>query len=170
MTVTRDENIILIGMPGAGKSTVGVLLAKATGRDFLDTDVSLQAREGRPLAGIIAAEGLEGFCQIEAGHILSLRPTRCVIATGGSAVYSAPAMSHLGAGGPIVYLRWSLPTLRRRLDDLAGRGVVMTPGQSLADIYARRAPLYEKWADVTIACTDETQDQLCAAICDVLTI
>ena len=157
-------NIVLIGMPGVGKSTVGVLLAKATGRSFVDTDVYIQTREGRRLQEIIDTDGLEAFCEIEARHILDLNCRGHVIATGGSVVYSAPAMTHLKAGGKVVRLHLPLEKLTAHIDNLDVRGVVMAGGETLDDLYRRREPLYDRWADVTIDCEARTQDQVVAAI------
>jgi shikimate kinase len=162
--VERRENIVLIGMPGAGKSTVGVLLAKETGRRFVDTDVVIQAGDGRPLSRIIAEDGLAGFCRAEEQHLLTLEVSGHVVATGGSVVYSTAAMNHLREGGRIVYLRLSLEALSARLDNLVTRGVVMGGGQTLADVYAERTPLYETWAQLTVDCEGETQDQIAAEI------
>lgn len=139
-------------MPGAGKSTVGVLLAKRLARPFVDVDVLIQAAAGRRLQEIIAAEGLEAFCRLESRTVRELALAGHVVATGGSVIYSEDAMRFLQLAGTIVYLRLPLEALRRRLDDLAGRGVVMPPGMTLEELYARRSPLYERWADVTIDC------------------
>lgn len=157
-------NTVLIGMPAVGKSTVGVLLAKATGHDFLDTDVLLQARLQRSLQEMIDAEGLEAFCRIEERAVLELSITRCVIATGGSVVYSPAAMAHLGAGGVIVHLDEELDVLRRRLLDLQMRGVVMGRNQDLAELHRSRLRLYRQYAQLTIRCAGRTQDQITAQI------
>ncbi len=159
-----DTNIVLIGMPGVGKSTVGVLLAKATERAFVDTDVVIQARQGRSLQHILDAEGTEGFCRIEQQHVLDLRCRRHVIATGGSVVYSPPAMAHLKAGGVIVHLHLPLEPLRRRVADPHARGVVMPAGKTLDDLYAERRGLYRRYADVTMDCTGRNHDQVVADI------
>ena len=157
-------NIVLIGMPGVGKSTVGVLLAKATGRAFIDTDDYIQTREGRRLQDVIDADGLEAFCRMEERHILDLNCRSHVIATGGSVIYSDPAMTHLKAGGRIVRLHLSIERLTAHLDNLDVRGVVMAAGETLTDLYRRREPLYARWADATIECEARTQDQVVAAI------
>lgn len=157
-------NISLIGMPGAGKSTVGVLLAKETGRNFLDTDVLIQARQGRTLQTIIDADGLQKFLLLEEEAILSIGPAELVVATGGSVVYSADSMRRLKQCGPVVYLRLPLELLLRRLTNMATRGVVMAAGDSLADLYGYRCPLYERWADVVVDCEGMTQDQLAVEI------
>ncbi len=146
------KNIVLIGMPAVGKSTIGVILAKRLGRYFLDTDVYIQAIIGKTLQNIIDSDGLEKFCQIESEHICCIDKTDCVIATGGSAVYSDAAMKYLKANGTIVYLDLPLEMIKKRLTDLNIRGVVMSKSQTLDDLYIKRTPLYEKWAEVTIDC------------------
>jgi shikimate kinase len=144
------NNVILIGMPGAGKSTVGVLLAKAMGRYFLDTDVLIQAVANASLHELIDRHGLEGFCEIEKQYAKCLDITNAVIATGGSVVYYDSAMKHLKQTGRVIYLELPLEILQQRLDDVAGRGVVIEPGQTLQSLYEKRKPLYEKYADMTI--------------------
>lgn len=143
-------NIVLVGMPGCGKSTVGVLLAKALCMDFVDTDVVLQVREGAPLSAIIAREGLGGFLRREEEAVLALSCDGAVIATGGSVVYGARAMEKLKAGGKVVYLELPLPALEKRLGDLRARGVALRDGQTLSDLYAERVPLYEAAADALV--------------------
>jgi len=166
--IDHDRNIVLIGMPGVGKSTVGVLLAKATGRGFHDTDEHMQARERRRLQAILDAEGLDAFCRLEQAHVLELDLRAHVIATGGSVVYSEAAMERLRTGGESVYLRAEIAHLAERIDNLATRGVVIARGQTLADLYAQRRPLYERWAQVTVDCDDKTQDQVVAEIMGTL--
>ncbi|OQA00431.1 MAG: Shikimate kinase [Planctomycetes bacterium ADurb.Bin401] len=146
-------------MPAVGKSTIGVLLAKRLGRYFLDTDVYIQAVVGRTLQQIINEDGLEKFCKFEEEHICCIDKTDCVIATGGSAVYSDAAMNHLKATGIIVYLDLPLEMIKKRLTDLNIRGVVMSRGQTLDDLYKKRSPLYEKWAEVTIDCLYLSHEQ-----------
>jgi shikimate kinase len=143
-------NIVLIGMPGAGKSTVGVLLAKQMAFDFIDTDLLIQRSAGRRLAQIIRQHGLERFCDLEAAHICGLQLRQTVVATGGSVIYRPQAMVHLRSLGHLIYLHISPDPLKRRLEDLQDRGVVFVPGQSLDDLYAERLPLYQKYADTTI--------------------
>ena len=144
------DNIILIGMPGCGKSTVGVVLAKNLGFRFIDADLAIQEREGRLLSEIIEREGREGFHRIEEEVLLSLRPARCVVATGGSAVYGARAMAYLRSVGTVVYLRLPCEEIRARLGDLSQRGVTLRRGQTLEELYAERVPLYEKYADLSL--------------------
>jgi len=161
----RDgQNITLIGMPGVGKSTVGVLLAKAARRRFLDTDLLLQARTGRALQEIINTEGLEAFLRLEEACVLELDLADHVIATGGSVVYSESAMRRLQAGGPIVHLDLPIEQLERRLSNLDVRGVVMPPGWDLRRLAQQRMPLYRQWADLTVDGTNKTQDQIVAEI------
>ena len=146
------NNIILIGMPGAGKSTVGVVLAKKLGYRFADSDLVIQDRTGKVLHDIITEKGLEGFLQVEEEVNASLECDRTVIATGGSVVYSAKAMEHLGQIGQIVYLKLSYDAVAERLGDLQERGVALKEGQTLRDLYEERTPLYEKYADITLNC------------------
>lgn len=155
----EKSNLILIGMPGAGKSTVGVLLAKALGRDFLDTDVVLQAAHGKTLHELIQQIGLAGFCRIEEAYLQNLDLRRTVIATGGSAVYYESAVRHLRRDGILLYLQVPLEILRNRVTDMAGRGVVIEPGQTLQTLYEKRIPLYEKYADLTIPLADLSHEQ-----------
>ena len=162
MPRTRQDpdNIVLIGMPAAGKSTIGVLLAKATSRDFLDTDVYLQARERRSLREILEAEGIAGFRRIEEDSVLTIDRHGTVIATGGSVVYGARAMAHLKATGTVVYLELPLQILARRIQDFAGRGVVMSRDQTLEDLLAERDPLYRRYADITVDCQAATHEEV----------
>lgn len=162
---TDIGTIILIGMPGVGKSTVGVLLAKQLGLGFIDTDIVIQSAQGQTLAQIIARQGITGFLRIESDHLLSINLDHQVIATGGSAVYSKAAMTHLAHNGTIVFLDLSLPQLRQRLNDLDDRGVTRKPGQCLADLFAERQPLYQHYADVTVACDDLDVEAVKQAIC-----
>jgi len=144
--------VSLIGMPAAGKSTVGVLLAKQLARPFVDTDLLIQTAAGRGLQEIIDSDGLDAFVRLEERFVCDLPLADQVVATGGSVVYSDPAMEHLAAAGTLVYLQISLDALQRRLTDLETRGVVMAAGMSLVELYAERRPRYERWADVTVPC------------------
>jgi shikimate kinase len=150
MGVVRQPNIILIGMPGAGKSTVGVLLAKALGFLFVDTDLVIQCREGQTLQTIIENSGIGCFLEIEAEVIAALDCRRTVIATGGSAIYSNSAMKHLKTNGLIVYIRLEYTELEKRVTNMATRGIAMAKDQSLRELYHERVRLYEKYADVII--------------------
>lgn len=144
------NNIILIGMPAAGKSTVGVLLAKSLGYRFLDTDILIQEKTGRLLHEIITAEGLDRFLEIENEVLTGLNTKSTVIATGGSAVYSADAMTHLKEIGYVIYLKIGFKSLTERLGDYVNRGVVLRPNMTLYDLYRERTALYEKYADTTV--------------------
>ena len=146
------QNVILIGMPGAGKSTVGVVLAKKLGYAFLDADLVIQSRQGKLLHEIISERGVEGFWQVEEAVNESIRTDRTVIATGGSAVYGERALAHYQEIGTIVYLSLPLKEIRQRLGDLDERGVTLRKGQDLAGLYEERVPLYEKYAHITVDC------------------
>lgn len=152
----EKTSIVLIGMPGAGKSTLGVVLAKILNKDFLDADLAIQKECGKTLQEIIDAEGPEGFIAIENRVLCSIQAENTVIATGGSAVYSDEGMRHLAGLGPVVYLKISYDSLLERLGDLHERGVVLKGGMamSLRELYAERQPLYEKYADVTVNVDD----------------
>jgi len=155
-------------MPAVGKSTAGVLLAKRTARAFIDTDVGIQTVAGRSLQEIIERDGIEAFRCLEERYVLALDCRATVIATGGSVVYSAAAMEHLGSLGVIVHLRLELGALERRLADFASRGIVRRPGQTLAELYAERMPLYERYANVAIDCTGREPAGVVAAIEEAL--
>ena len=145
------DNIILIGMPGVGKSTVGVILAKVLGYRFVDADLEIQQQEGKLLAQIIEEVGTEGFIQVENRVTASLNVSRTVVATGGSVVYGQEAMEHLKSIGTVVYLQVPYSVINKRLSDIKGRGVVLKEGQTLYDLYLERTPLYEKYADLCIS-------------------
>lgn len=160
----EKPNLILIGMPGAGKSTIGVLLAKRLGTAFLDTDILIQTAEGYHLQNLIFAHGISGFREIEETYLLGV-PADCgVVATGGSAVYSAKAMAHLKSLGPVAYLQIELEPLKARLGNLAERGVLMMPGQTIETLYEERRPFYEKYADITVSTAGMIPDQVVALI------
>lgn len=150
--MSKMNNIILIGMPGAGKSTVGVVLAKKLGYSFVDADLVIQSWEGKLLHEIIAERGVEGFWMLEETVGESIEEQRTVIATGGSAVYGENAMAHYKQIGTVVYLALPLKEIRERLGDLTERGVTLKEGQDLDSLYAERQPLYERYADVTVEC------------------
>lgn len=149
--MSRD-NIVLIGMPGAGKSTVGVVLAKKLGYAFLDSDLVIQSREGMLLHEIISERGVQGFWAVEEEANVSINADRTVIATGGSVIYGSRAMEHLKQIGTVVYLRLSCDAIADRLGDLNERGVTLQEGQDFPELYAERVPLYEKYADYTVNC------------------
>lgn len=144
------ENIILIGMPGCGKSTIGVVLAKVLGYKFIDSDLLIQEMENRRLSEILAQEGSETFNQIENRVNASIQTDKTVIATGGSAVYGVKAMTHLKEIGLVVYIRLPYVEIEKRLGDLTERGISMKNGQTLQNLYKERAPLYEKYADIIL--------------------
>ena len=150
---TAMQNIILTGMPGAGKSTSGVILAKTLRMNFIDTDLVVQERAGRRLQEIIDAEGTAGFLAAEEEAVLSLRCSNTVLATGGSVVLSGRAMEHLKEDGMVVYLEISFAEMERRLRNITARGIVLPEGRGLRDMYDQRVPLYGKYADITVRST-----------------
>ena len=147
------DNIILIGMPAVGKSTVGVVVAKRLGYRFIDTDILIQEEEGKLLKDIIAEKGIDGFLEIEDRINANVIAKHSVISPGGSVVYCENAMKHYKEIGKIVYLKASFETIRRRLKNARRRGVVLKDGQSLKDLYDERVALFEQYADV-IVCED----------------
>jgi len=164
----HDTNIILIGMAATGKSTLGRRLAKRLNWAFVDTDLLLEAWWGAPLQKIKDHLGLEPFVQAEAAQIQRLHLRQCVIATGGSVVYSAVAMKHLQQLGRIVYVRSSFTSITRRLTNPLSRGLAIGPGQTLKDLYDERAPLYERFAQITVNTDGTSPDQTCAALIEEL--
>ena len=144
------KNVVLIGMPGSGKSTVGVVLAKVLGYRFIDSDLVIQEAEGKLLHEIISERGIEGFLEVENKINSELNPERSVIATGGSVIYGKEAMEHLSEIGTVVYLKLPYDVLVRRLGNLKDRGVVLKEGQTLKGLYEERTPLYEKYAQLTV--------------------
>ena len=159
-------NIVLIGMPGCGKSTVGVLLAKALGMAFIDTDVVLQAKEGRKLQPIIDEIGIEAFLKKEEQAVLDMACRNTVIATGGSVVYGKRAMEYLHQHGIVVYIRLPYSEIRRRLSNLAPRGIALRAGQTLYDLYQERVPLYEAEADLIFDAADSDIEQTVASLAE----
>ncbi|WP_440997464.1 shikimate kinase [Arhodomonas sp. SL1] len=158
MAMARS-NVVLIGMPGAGKSTIGVLLAKRLGKAFVDTDVLIQQREGRSLQEIVDSGGAEALQTIEARALCELDAHDHVIATGGSAVYSDAAMAHLRRDGIIVYLSVPWTEIDERIHNLDSRGIARRPDQSLYDVYQERVPLYRRAADITVDCDALSQHE-----------
>ena len=148
----KKTNIVLLGMPGSGKSTVGVLLAKSLGMRFIDTDLLIQEQEGRLLKDIIREEGLDEFIAIENRVNAEVTAENSVIAPGGSAIYGDVAMEHFKEMAEIVYLKLSYRSIAKRLGDLTKRGVVFRPGQNLKALYKERCPLYEKYANYIVEC------------------
>lgn len=154
------SNIVLIGMPGVGKSTIGVVLAKHLGLNFIDTDLLIQAKTGCRLQQTIDSQGLGRFLEIEEKVILDLNARQSVIATGGSVIYSPFAMDALRDNGHLIYLKISLPQLQQRLDDMGQRGVVIEQNQSFADLYQSRTRLYEQYGELTVDCDHQTPSQV----------
>ncbi len=144
------SNIVLIGMPGCGKSTVGVLLAKALGMDFIDTDLIICATQKDKLHRIIEKKGLEYFSKVESDVGKNLRSNNCVIATGGSMVLYEDAMENLRSLGKVVFIDVSFPELKRRIKNIKTRGITFKEGESLRDLYEYRRPFYQKYADITL--------------------
>lgn len=164
----KKDNIVLIGMPGVGKSTVGVILAKILGYQFVDADLVIQKEEGKLLKDIIAEKGTDGFIQVENRVNSNLQVHESVVATGGSVVYGKEAMEHLSEIGTVVYLKQSLRKLERRLRNIKNRGVVLRPGQTLKDLYRERTVLYEKYADIVVDESDLNVEQTVEAVIDAL--
>lgn len=158
----KKDNIILVGMPTSGKSTVGVIVAKILGYNFVDADIVIQKKDGRRLSEIIEQEGVEGFIDIENKINSGIEVEKTVIATGGSVIYGAEAMEHYKNIGRVVYLKVGMEVLTKRLKNVKQRGVVMRPGQSLISLYNERSVMYEKYADITIDEKDNTMEEVVA--------
>lgn len=158
------SNVILIGMPGVGKSTVGVVLAKCLGYRFLDSDLVIQEREGKLLHELISENGTRGFLAIEERINASIEAENAVIATGGSAVYGKKAMEHFQGMGKIIYLFLPFEELKDRLGDLNERGVALQPGQTLEQLFDERKPLYEKYGEIRIDCSGKQIREIVAEI------
>ncbi len=164
------DNVVLIGMPAAGKSTVGVVLAKRLGFRFVDSDLVIQEHTGMLLHRIMEEKGMDGFLKVENDVNASLCADRSVIATGGSVIYGREAMEHLKGMGTVVYLKLGLESIKERLGDLRERGVAVRDGQSLEDLYMERIPYYEKYADITVDCEDKRIRDIVAEIAGVTEI
>jgi shikimate kinase len=162
------KNLVLIGMPGAGKSTMGVILAKTLGMKFIDTDIVIQETTGRLLQEIIDTDGPDAFRKIEETTILSLQYDNTVIATGGSVVFSGRAMKYLKSNGRVIYLTISCEEMARRLKNITTRGIVLIAGQGIGDMYNQRVPLYEQYADITIDCSGDNFETCVEKVIDVL--
>lgn len=162
------SNIVLIGMPAAGKSTIGVLLAKTLLKSFVDTDLIIQSRYGCALSDIIEKQGTDAFLQIENDVICSEGYHSSVIATGGSAVYGEEAMEHLKEDGIVVYLELSLGEIERRIGNITTRGVAMKNGDTLSELYDERLPLYSRYADITVNCEGKTAEETVTEIVEKL--
>lgn len=163
-----NNNIILIGMPASGKSTVGVILAKLIKYRFVDTDLILQEETDQTLIEIIAERGLDGFLQLENEVVAGLDTRRSVIATGGSVIYGEEEMANLKRLGTIIYLKHRYEVINSRLTNITTRGVAMQEGQTLRDLYRERTPLYEKYADITLEADGLTTEQTVEAVRDLL--
>lgn len=166
--MNSEKNIVLIGMPGAGKSTVGVVLAKKLGYRFVDSDLIIQEKYGKLLHELIEEHGVEGFWSIENEVNASLELENSIIATGGSAVYGQEAMEHLRNIGKVIYLELPYEEVADRLGDLNARGVTLQPGQNLRDLYGERTPLYEKYAHITIECSNKSLRDIVMEIAEKL--
>jgi shikimate kinase len=162
--VTKPSNIVLIGMPGSGKSTVGVILAKRAMKDFVDTDILIQKSQSRPLQDIVDSDGYLALREIEETALLGLDVSNHVISTGGSAVYGDRAMTHLKSDGVAVFLDVTLDTLEARVPDFSTRGLAKRPDQSFSELFDERNALYRKYADIAIKCDGLTPEQVCASI------
>lgn len=156
----NTSNLILIGMPGSGKSTIGVLLAKQLGKGFLDTDLLIQQKENALLQDILDRAGVDGFLDVEERTICATSFANCVVAPGGSAVCRPAMAQHLKSLGTMVYLHLSLEAIESRIRNLSTRGVAMRNGETLTDIYAQRTPLYAQYADVTVDCDGKSAQQI----------
>lgn len=162
------KNLILIGMPGCGKSTLGVVLAKNCNMGFCDTDLIIQQFEKKSLQDIINSQGVESFLEKEEKYLLSLDGENIVIATGGSAVLSDKAMYHLKKNGVVVYLKTDCHTITKRLKNVKTRGIAFDKGQTISDIYNLRTPLYEKYADITIECKKRKFSDIVCEISEII--
>lgn len=159
------SNIVLIGMPGCGKSTIGVILAKTIGVGFVDTDLIIQQRENRLLQDIIDTDGIEAFLDCEENAVKTVDCDNTVIATGGSVVYREDAINHLKKNGKIFYLNVSLDEIKKRLNNISTRGIAANKNDSIEKIFIEREPLYKKYADVIVDLTDRTVEQAVGEIC-----
>ena len=164
LRLQTHSNLVLIGMPGAGKSTIGVILARKTTRDFVDTDVLIQTSQGRTLQDIVDRDGYTVLRKIEEDILLDLSVQNHVIATGGSAVYSERAMARLRSNGVIIFLDVELATLESRVHDFSTRGLARRPEQSFAELFDERFKLYMKHADIVIRSDGLTHEQVCERI------
>ena len=166
--MSANNNITLIGMPGAGKSTVGVILAKVVGYEFVDPDLLIQKQEGKLLSEIIAEKGEEEFLRIESRVNEELDLSSSVIAPGGSVIYEPEAMKHLKKIGKVVYLKLDYKVIEKRVANVKKRGVVLKEGQTLKDLYNERHPLYEKYADIIIDAHLKSPEDVMMKICEAI--
>lgn len=161
------NNVVLIGMPGAGKSTIGVLLAKSLNKRFVDTDLCIQEKCGKKLYEIINESGIDDFVRIENDIIASLDIADSVVATGGSAIFGAEAMSKLSSSGTIVYLKLDADEISSRIKNIKTRGIAMDKGETIFDVYQKRKPYYEKYADYTVDCAGLTVEECVSEIVEI---
>ncbi len=164
------KNIVLIGMPGAGKSTVGVLLAKNLLMDFTDTDLIIQKKTKKALCDIINEKGTEYFIHLEEKIILGEDFTNSVVATGGSAVYGEEAMKKLKENSTVIYLEVALMELIKRLGDITTRGIAMDKNKGIPELFSERTPLYEKYADITLDCTGLSPEECVRKIYNLINV
>lgn len=162
------KNIVLIGMPACGKSTLGVVLAKTLGRGFIDTDLIIQQQQKRLLQDIINTDGLEHFLDCERDAVLSVICENCVIATGGSVVFREDAIEHLKENGTVVFIDVPVEKLEKRLSNIRTRGVAADKGETVAEIYSERLPLYKKYADITLDASDGNIEQSVERLIEML--
>ena len=163
------RNVVLIGMPGVGKSTIGLLLAQALGKLFIDTDKLIEEQEGRSLQDIIDRDGLLAFLRIEENRILNMDVSGHVVATGGSVVYSLKAIEHLKEDGIIIYLKVPYHEIKTRIRNEANRGIAMSKEQDLSELYEERTPLYEEYADAIIDCSGKDVETIVRTITAIVT-
>lgn len=166
--MSLKSNLVLIGMPGAGKSTLGVLLAKALGMSFVDTDILIQQRENRLLQDIIDTDGIDSFIKIEEEVISKLNLENHIIATGGSAVYSKKAIEHLKENSEIIYLHTTYKEMKKRVTNIKTRGIVIKSGHSLKDAYNERLPLYMEYSNIVVECSGKDIEACIKEIIDKL--
>lgn len=160
----QKKNIVLIGMPGAGKSTLGIILAKMCSKNYVDTDVLIQLEEKRTLQEILDTDGYLTLREVEAKILLKTTYTNFVIATGGSAVYSEDAINHLKKNGLVVYLKVNFKELKKRISNFGSRGIALKPGQNFEELFREREKLYEKYADFSISCKGKSIEALATLI------
>jgi len=164
----QGKNIVLIGMPGAGKSTVGVLIAKTLGMSFVDTDLIIQEKEGRLLQDIIDRDGVEKFLRVEEEVILQFDRGNCVVATGGSVIYRNDSIKHLKKNGKLIYLKLRYDEIEQRINNMSSRGIAIGKGQKLIDLFNERVVLYERHADIIVNCSDSTIEDVVLKITNLV--